>query len=452
LDDGTARPVTPAFRSGAQPQFDAAASQPVWLGWLVLALVLRVLLSANFSGAINPNSAMTGMDFHYYYMAADRLNHGQNLYGQDYAPDVKSAWYIYTPLLAEVMRPIALLPYEKALRLWFFVTSGCLLLAVWLYARAAGLQLRNAVPITLLMVMAMHFWPVTLEQGVGNINSILLVCLCGMMLSARRENDLAIALWIALAAVLKTWMFGLVAYLILRRAWKELGICVAFTLITAALLFAALPSGQFHQFILSNRAMAAQPEMISQSVLAAARRHFTTASVTTPLVDSELLFILANVVGVLLVGGGMAAMWFAGPRLHPYREQLRLGLVMCSMLMLMPVSHQVYHIFDLALIWVLLLPGKRIRHMYTAAALALAVYFVLTMRWPTMNPLPMNVRQGFLSLETSAGLFARLGLWATGLVALFFWSKDLPSPKAGDFAPDSPEAQLNLMDVDYSCD
>ena len=425
---------------------------PAWLGWLVMALVLRALLSANFQSATSPQSAIKGWDFQIVYLAAMRLNNGQSLYGPDNSSSSPSSAYLYTPLLAEALRPLATFSYETALRLWFFATSLALLAAVWLYTRAAGLSLRNTMPVTLLMVTALHFWPVTLDQDLGNINGVLLACVCGMLLSARTENDTGVAIWIALAALLKTWMIGLLLYLVLRRAWRALSISLGLAGAGAVLLFAALPSGQFSRFIASNRQMAAQSDQVSQSILGAASRHLAPNPLVTPLVDNRAAFLLANALGALAVCGGMLAMWKAGPRLDPYREQLRLGLVMSSILLVIPVSYQVYHVFDLALIWTLLLPSKPMRHALTAGALALGCYLLLTLRWPTMTPLPDYVRHGVATLETSAGLFLRLGLWALGLTALLVWSRDLRSPHGSLSTREADEAQLGMLDVDYGCE
>jgi hypothetical protein len=424
---------------------------PQWFSWFVMAMLLWVLLSANYRAAVTPASGMTGLDFRIFYKAAARLDHGQPLYGTDYSDAGESGFYIYTPLLADLLRPMALLPYETALRVWFFITSAALLCAIWLYTRAAGLSLKNSLPVMLLMVMSLHYWVATLDQGVGNINSILLACLCGMFLAARHDNDLGVALWIALGALLKTWMIGMLLYLVMRRAWRPLGISLTTVAVVAALLFVSLPPGQFHQFVASNIAMATQPNQVSQSFYGVSSRHLAPNPLVEPMFDSRTAFLVVNAVGGIVVGVGLFAMWEAGPRLDGYREQLRLGLIMCSMLLTMPVSHQVYHVIDLALIWALLLPLRPIRRAYTTGLIALGVYLLLTVGWPTVNPLPVQYRQGVLSLLTSVGLLLRLSLWLLGLTVLLGWSTDLRSA-ARQITRDADAVLPGLMDVDYACE
>ena len=57
------------------------------------------------------------VDFHAYYEAAARLNAGEPLYQPDGDPNLPH-FYFYPPLLAILLRPLALLPYDTAVLIW----------------------------------------------------------------------------------------------------------------------------------------------------------------------------------------------------------------------------------------------------------------------------------------------------------------------------------------------
>jgi len=69
-------------------------------------------------------------DFHKYYDAARQIVEGHSPFA--------TAGYIYPPLLADLLIPLAHLDYLGARWLWFVVSQCCLLAAAWLIWRAFG--------------------------------------------------------------------------------------------------------------------------------------------------------------------------------------------------------------------------------------------------------------------------------------------------------------------------
>jgi len=89
-----------------------------WLGTLIGFDTLRVHLQTD------PLA-----DVHAYYDAGARLNAGQPLYEQPAGTDDPS-FYRYPPLLAILFRPLALLPFDTAARIWEAVLIAALVMTV----------------------------------------------------------------------------------------------------------------------------------------------------------------------------------------------------------------------------------------------------------------------------------------------------------------------------------
>jgi Glycosyltransferase family 87 len=69
-------------------------------------------------------------DFRWYYLAARHVTHGQSPY--------LSGGYLYSPLLADLLTPLAVLEYVPARWTWFLISHACLLAAAWLIWRHLG--------------------------------------------------------------------------------------------------------------------------------------------------------------------------------------------------------------------------------------------------------------------------------------------------------------------------
>ena len=153
-------------------------------------------------------------DAHAYYEAATRLNQGQPLYPPNLNPN-ENHIYLYPPLLAQLLRPLALLSYE-----WFALGWELIVIAtfVWLLQHL-GVRERSTwiaigllgVPIGWALTIAQAHIPMTLLMAMGQPWSI------------------------ALAANLKLFPALIALYWLGRRDWESL---MAF-LVWSALIVAA---------------------------------------------------------------------------------------------------------------------------------------------------------------------------------------------------------------------
>lgn len=142
------------------------------------------------------------IDFHAYYHAAARLNAGQTLYlpeANPFYPD----FYRYPPLLAIVLRPLALLPYETAALIWgLFIVVLAALTLVRLGVRRADTWLA-------LGILGLPIgWAVSIGQGQVIVTLLLAIG----------------APWsVAVAAQLKLVPALAAIYWLGRRDWRNLG-------------------------------------------------------------------------------------------------------------------------------------------------------------------------------------------------------------------------------------
>ncbi len=148
-------------------------------------------------------------DFAQFHQAAADLAHGGDPYTAFLSACPARHWcpggYIFPPLLAEVLRPLAALPLVDAARIWLLLTHLLLLVAILVLWRA----LRDMVTTTglaLLLAAGLLFLP--LYQSlyflqVGVLLLLLLALAAAAQMRGTRGRDTAAGAWLGLAAVLR---------------------------------------------------------------------------------------------------------------------------------------------------------------------------------------------------------------------------------------------------------
>jgi hypothetical protein len=152
-------------------------------------------------------------DAHAYYEAASRLNAGQPLYLPGIDPSSNHI-YLYPPLLAVVLRPLALLPYGLFALVWEVIVC----IAFVMLLRHLGVRKRSTwialgllgIPIGWALSVAQAHIPMTLLMAIGQPWSIavaanlkLFPALIALWWLGRREWDslMAFVAWSALLAL-----------------------------------------------------------------------------------------------------------------------------------------------------------------------------------------------------------------------------------------------------------
>ena len=391
-----------------------------WQNALLLLLVCWFLFTQSYNGATNTASAITGWDFRVLYDAAARLNHGEELYSITGNAEGKTP-YIYTPLVAEAFRPLAHLPRDMAVKVWFFISACCLALSVATYAAGAGFTLAEIVPVCVMLVVGFRFWPMVFNFGLGQINNILLLCACAMFWAESRSRSKLAGFLIALAALVKLWMFGILIYPLVKRNWKASISSILFYCAGLVVLFAPGGLGAFKKFCTVTAANAQQSFLVSQSIAGFARLQFAANSHIHAMMPSKALFFTFIGLGYLAVSASFVYLWSrrGGPK-SPYESRLWFGVCLLSIPLVSPLCHDEYYILALPLLWALLTvpksdpPGWRI-----GGALAAFVLYALLMRpWPTSGDALAAHSQGLGSLLASAFFLLGGAIWLVGILSI----------------------------------
>ena len=388
-----------------------------WQSWLFLGVLCWLLVATAYHGAINPNSGITGIDYFLYHRAAAWLNAGEKLYSPG---DPERMGYMYAPAVALALRPLARLPYESALKVWFLINAASVALAVVFYALAARLRWRHAAALGLLLLIAFRYWPTTCSFGLGQINGVLLAFVGAMLFADSRGKFWAVGVLIAAAALIKLWMIAALIHLGVRRAWGAIAVCFV--------TFAALLAGSFalvgwHEWpgfvqTITSPNASVQPGLVSQSILGFARLRFTALGLVEPFSTDPLVHHAFVAIGFLIVGSALAWLMWQGASRTPYETRLRFSFAIVSMLLLLPLCHMEYYVFALPLLWTLLIPGPGARIHPATIIAGIVVYGIFTRPVPVSGPGLATHHDGLQSLLVSQPFFAAVLLWCVAFAEI----------------------------------
>lgn len=383
---------------------------------MVLLLVLRCLGTITYHAASAPGGLFS-IDFGIFYKAAERLNAHQPLYVHEHGK--MDFQHVSSPLVPMLIQPLARHPLDEATRRWALVNTVLLTGALLLFCWGIGLHLLDdIVPVVLVVVTGFRFWPTTIELGIGNSNIIVLTLLCGMFVCDRYRKWFLFALLVALAALTKTWLIGLLFYPMVRRQWLAAAAGVAFFAGGLFLLFAKVGFAEFPAMLEVTRAYSSQPMLVSNSVAGMARMFFTNSPVMPPLFVSPACWGIVMVTGYGILVGGLGYLWWQGKRMNEDQARICLALTALALVLGSPVSHQYYFIFALPLLWVLLV-GRAGRAVgWGVPVAAFVIYLIYSVPTPSLNPVPEAYRHGLKSLMVGTSLFAGMLLWIGGVLTV----------------------------------
>jgi hypothetical protein len=187
-------------------------------------------------------------DFANYYLASRILLAGGDIYqislkywysiGKNLGISSRIVVYLYSPLLALLMIPVAVLPYMVAVLIWGVVTIGAFVGAAWMFAW------RAALPAWPMLLSLLVFMPVNVTMNYGQINGLILL-LMGMFLWSRSWGPpaLALAIWI------KAWPIWLWLHALWRRKFRTAAIVVLYRMLIGIIMMIALGPSRAQSFL-----------------------------------------------------------------------------------------------------------------------------------------------------------------------------------------------------------
>lgn len=160
-------------------------------------------------------------DFRVYWSAADALLHGQQVYGLPFGES--TGFFKYSPFVALLFVPFALLPFQIASVVWFWCVAGAAIAVVIRLQRllqqrivANPLRRPNLLLVLSLLCVANH---VVRELHLGNVNMMLLLLAVVAYANADQRPRLA-GMVLSLLFMVKPYLGILIIPFVVRGHWK----------------------------------------------------------------------------------------------------------------------------------------------------------------------------------------------------------------------------------------
>ncbi len=205
--------------------------------FLAVSAFQLVLIQAAFIAIAYPfllNPAALQNDASTYFAAAQRLNAGHDLYAIGagdravaYTGALPGIVLVSHPTMAVVWRPLALLPGDTSMWLWWAFGLVAVLLTTWLLVRSGAW-----VPALVGVALGLDIGWTALS---GNVNAFLLPILVGIWWCYRNERPIGVGILVGLAIGAKLTPALLLTWLLVTRQWRALTSAVACSLAIAAI-------------------------------------------------------------------------------------------------------------------------------------------------------------------------------------------------------------------------
>lgn len=278
--------------------------------------------------------------------------------------------FIYPPPSLLVFYPFHFFNYDTAKALMLIANHLCLLGAiVFLFRRLFREELARApsqLTAALVLIYILLFDPLVVTLHLGQVNLLLLVCLCFAWNALKREGSaLAIAIPLSLAIVIKTYPALLIPLLVFQRRYRAAGLTVGIFALFCAASYLLLPHGMWSDWI--QKVLPAGSEAHAgpwnQNIRAIMARTFAPNPFGEPVVAlPQIVQPLIVLVSLPLFATTMWASYLCSRRVDiPRSIDLQMSLNLFMIFLIAPVSwehHFVYLLPSLVLVLLLLLEGS----------------------------------------------------------------------------------------------
>jgi hypothetical protein len=313
--------------------------------------------------------------------------------------------YSYPPLLALAIHPWDRFQLAHIAPVWFFICVICLVAAVFLFAKASGIELHNAPPLAVMLIVSFYFFPTGLDFARGLFNMPALALLSAAILFDAQDQPYRLVTALAAAALIRPWMAPLLFYPLIRRRPLAFLWGIILFLCVVGLLFARAGWTNL-QSIQQAVIQMSQVEIVqgfnNQSVLGFARVHSDNSSV--------ILYTTVSI-GFLLLLAGLWLLCRQAPRAKGDQSRLLFSLAVVSLLLAIPVCHRSDFVYVLPALWALLTSDA----ISTAVrAATVVVYAIFTQSFSAA----VDGTADLLRLTPSAYFLAAALLWFILILAI----------------------------------
>ena len=246
-DAGSSKTQTSRRREEGQPALGRV---------LFVVLVICILASGfYFARKSGTNAEVYSNDFNVYYHAAREIVEGRDPYQHslgDWTP------YLYPPLLAELIIPLALLPLPVAAYVWFLINAASVIAAAWMSATLAAdnstgdsapghaaSRVRAVIAVSSVIIV-LRF--VLDNLSLGQVNAMVAaLAVAHVYLFTRGKKSLS-AIALVAAASIKLTPALLLLYHIAKLRLRFSAACLALFVAVTALSFLPFGGGAFDAF------------------------------------------------------------------------------------------------------------------------------------------------------------------------------------------------------------
>lgn len=314
----------------------------VVLLWVLAALISVALIVARYRSAIADG---TWFDFTNYFLPA-------GLAVTDGRPPYDVDGYVYSPIIAVLVG--ATLGFPEPITVWTILSLGAAVGAIALFTATIWHQLRpwqRPCIAAVAVITLMWNWLTTLMLGSGQTDLYVMVALCGAGFAASRRNAVATGAGIAIAALMKTWPIIVGIWMFRRGASKRWTTLIAafvtgsVALVVIIVIWGPEAISAWADAVLRARS---QPGLIHFNVLSMGEQIFGggKGAVSAPPTFPALAIALTIVSILVIVSALIVAL------LWPGDDLLSLWHVTLAVVLLLPVTHSVYLILGLPILWV----------------------------------------------------------------------------------------------------
>ena len=325
--------------------------------------------------------------------------------------------FIYPPPSLLVLWPLSLFDYDTAKAVMLAVNHLCIIFATWFILRRLFREEfeRAPGPIAgaLAIVYIMMFDPSVVTLHLGQVNLLLLVCLCLTWHALKRNaHAFAVAIPLSLAITIKTYPVLLLSLLVFRRRYTAAAFTVGLFAIYCLASYLLLPQNIWPEWFqkVVPAGGDAHPGPWNQNIRSFVARAFMPNPFSEPLVAlPAIVKPLIGILTLLVVGVTMligVRSWYR--RIAPSALDFEFSLFLLMMFLIAPVSwehHFVYLLPSLVLVILLLLRGDIHGHWRWIAALSLCL---IAWRVPITHP---GLTKGWWTLLISAKFYPAVALF-----------------------------------------
>jgi hypothetical protein len=358
------------------------------------ALILLLFLPGVYLTLADLTPAPHQEDFGAYYVAARALANGESPFDAQVATRLARlagvehhSPYIYPPLLALLLRPLAVLPFSAAAAVWFALSAGALLASLWLLRPHVQLPWRvyGWVCAAVFFLPPVHH---TLQHG--QITHFLLLMIVG-----GAAGGAGAAAWVGIAAALKVFPVTLASVYALSGRRVALVMMAGSGAIMTLAGALAEPAATVDFMRRVGPELAAERRLApnNQSVEAVMARWFEAHWFVTPIVDAPVVGRLAAYLATLAIVGLTLWALLSIRRAHGEMVQLRrFSLVLAATLIVSPIVWDHYYVLLLLPVAVLYRGSedRTVRALLLSAGVLLLAHRYWPLTFAMKSPLFMS--------------------------------------------------------------